>query len=245
MNLVQVATLITRVRQDVNLEGTTARVTDAEIMDRLNRAKGEFVDAMRESGGSGYFERTTPITPTVSGQDLYPVPKDFISLLYILAYLTPTQYIRCTPFTADMLPMFNTIMGTGWVFGQPVYYRLTDSGVNGDVIQFRPIPTGQFSYQLGYQYAPPDFYLDAGNNNQPAGSIDDRNGWSDYMVAKAAMGVCRKLKFFDLMREFATEAAAQLERIKRLAPLRNLSDAEVVRDVTRTAPAGYWEEYDS
>lgn len=243
MNLVQVATLITRVRQEINLESTAANITDQEITDRLNRAKGEFVDELRAAGGAGYFRRRFTI-PTLQGVSLYPLPKDLVSLSFVLAYLTPTQFIRCAPFTDDMRPMFATIIGTGWVFGQPVYYQLDDSGVNGGVIEFMPVPTGQFTVQIGYQYAPADFVLQDPVTGQPSGAIDDVNGWSELMVYRAAQGCARKLKLYDAASALAGEAANALERIKRMAPLRDIGAAEVVRDVTRTAPAGYWEEYD-
>lgn len=242
MNLVQVGTLITRVRQDANLEGLTDTISDAEIMDRLNRAKGEFIDEMRGSGGTGYFERTTPVTQTVSMQDLYPVPKDCVSVQYVLAYTTSTSYIRCKPMTPDMLPMFSTIFGPGWVVGEPIYYRLTDSGVNGDVIQFRPFPTGAYQYQIGYQYVPADFQADA-TTGLPSGSIDDRNGWSDFLVARAAQGCCRKIKLYDAAAQFQQEASVQLDRIKRMAPLRDMGAAEVQRDVTSFAPGMFWPDY--
>lgn len=239
MNTVPVATLILRVQQDANLEGATAFITPAEIVDRLNRARRELVDELRASGGAGYFRHRTTI-PTVAGTSLYSLPVDFISISFVLAYLTPTQFIRCAPFTDDMRPMFATILGTGWVFGQPVYYQLDDSGAGQTQIEFMPVPTGQFSAVVGYQYAPADFVQ--GGAGDP---FDDINGWSEYMVARAASGCARKAKFFDLSAALMGEAGTALERIKRMAPLRDIGTAEVVRDVTRTAPAGYWEEYDS
>jgi hypothetical protein len=243
MNLVQVVTLIARVRQDANLEGAGGVIPDSEIMDRLNRAKGEFIDEMRTSGGTGYFEKTTPVTQTISMVDLYPLPKDLVSVQYVLAYTTSTSYIRCKPFTPDMLPMFSTIFGPGWVVGEPIYYRLTDSGVNGDVIQFRPFPTAAYQFQVGYQYAPPDFVISPTDNVTPTGSIDDRDGWSDFMVARAAQACCRKLKLFDLAASFQQEAAVQLDRIKRMAPLRDMGSAEVQRDVKMMSPGNVWPDF--
>jgi len=238
MNYVQAATLVTRVRQDLNVEGSTGQPTDQEIVDRLNRAKGEYVDLIRGSG-LGYFRKRTPQLATSQGVSLYQLPADFVSLRWVLAYLTPTQFIRCTPFTDDMRPMFATIVGTGWVFGQPVYYQLDDDGW----IEFMPVPTGQFNYQIGYEYQPPDFTYSSGVGAQ--GQWTELTGFSDFVVARAGAGIARKLKLWDTAAAMSAEAERVADRIRQMAPLRDMGSAEVQRDITRTAPAGYWEEYDS
>lgn len=238
MLLVQAQTLIARVQQDVNAEGMTNLLgagAGGEIMDRLNRAKREFLDEMRSWGGQYFRHRTT--IATSAGVSIYTLPTECISLSFVLAYLTPTQFIRCTPFTDDMRPMFATIMGTGWVFGQPVYYQMDDTSAGAQSIEFMPIPTGQFSVTVGYQYSPADFA-------NLTDTMEDVNGWSEFLVARAAQGCATKMQRFDLADRMAANAARELDRIKRMAPLRDMGAAEVVRDVTRTTPAGYWDEFD-
>ena len=239
MNLVQVATLITRVRQDANLDGFASVIPDAEIMDRLNRAKAEMVDELRASGGEGYFKRTYQL-PIQGGVSVYQTPMDMISLLYVMCYLTPTQYFRCRPFTDDQRALFSTLVGTGWVFGQPLYYQLADIG-NGGNIEFLPVPTSQIqNIVLGYQYSPPDFVIDA-VTSAPRGSIDDVNGWSDFMVARAGSASARKVRQFELAAALQGEADRTMDRIKRMAPLRDMGAAEVQRDVLRSPNTGYWD----
>jgi hypothetical protein len=234
MNTVTAATLVLRVQQDCNIEGAAAKVTPQEIVDRLNRAKRKFYDVLRSSGGAGYFKRTSPLA-TQAGVTVYQTPPDLVSLSYVLAYLTPTQFLRCTPFTDEMRPMFSTILGTGWVFGQPVYYQMADSGT----IELLPIPTGQFSVVLGFQYVPGDFILDP-NSGAPAGQMDDVNGWSEGIVADACAGVARKMKQWDLANAMAGVSASELDRVRMMAPLRDMGASEVQRDVMATHNLGYW-----
>lgn len=238
MNLVQAQTLITRVQQDVNAEGLGGLLgagAGGEIMDRLNRAKREFLDEMRGWGGQ-YFRHRTTIS-TVNGTSIYQLPSECISITFVLAYLTPTQFTICKPFTDDMRPMFATLLGTGWILGEPIYYQMDDTSGGQQSIEFLPIPTGQFSLTIGYQYSPADFV-------NLTDQMEDVNGWSEFMVARAAEGCATKMQRFDLADRMGAKAARELDRLRRMAPLRDMGSAEVVRDVTRTAPAGFWEEFD-
>lgn len=232
-NPVQASTLITRVRQEANVEGATGFVPDAEIMDRLNRAMGEFVDLMREAGGQDYYRRTY-VMQTLGNVDTYDLPGDFVSLISVDAFLTPSQVFTCIPYQEEQRNMYRWL-GLGWVLGQPVYYRLADR-----YIKFIPMPAGLYTVQLNYVYTPTQFVIDA-TTNAPRGSVDDVNGFAEFMIFHAAAGVARKQKQFDTAQFLAAERERMADRIRRMAPQRDAGAPERVHDI-ESLNFTYWDE---
>jgi hypothetical protein len=237
-NYVQASTLVQRVRQRANLEGATAFVTDAEIVDHLNVAAGEFQDLIRAGGGQDYY-RKDYFFQTVDNLAAYDLPKDCVSIISVDAQLNSSQAYVCLPYMEEQRNMYRWLT-YGWVLGQPVYYRrIGTSNGDGQQINFIPTPNGNYSVTIHYVPSLANIFQIDATTNTARGQLDDVNGWSEFLVCYAASNLAIKDGQFDLATYLDGRKEKIAERIRQMAPQMDAGMPERVHDVEGVS-GGYW-----
>jgi hypothetical protein len=217
---VTLATIRTRVRQRADIEGATARHTDAEINDQINESNTEFRDLLRSAFGQSY-ERAAQTFTTVAGTAQYALPSDFLSLVSVDIFLgnspSGVKY-SATPFLESER---NRYAGFGaWsIFGRPVSYHLF-----GQNLTFIPTPSAAVLVQLNYTPTTPKLVNDGD-------TCDEVNGWIEYVVLDAAIKSLLKDEGYEKIQVLEGRKAAIRERIIEMATERDSGQPSRVNDV--------------
>ena len=214
---VTLTTLQQRVQRRVNLEGATTFLTTAELTDNINESIAHCYDLVRKAFGDDYYRAAYSFSVT-SGVSSYALPADFLDVISVDIQLSPTSIISAKRYTERERNIYRWFP-TGWVFGQPVFYRLVGGNIN-----FIPNPSGPFTITVNY--VPAATKLVNGSD-----TFDGINGWEEFVVLDAAIKCAIKDQRYDLVQILQGERARQEQRILDLAPERNAGEAERVQDV--------------
>jgi hypothetical protein len=226
---VSLVSMMQTVRQRTNLEGATAFITDQELTGYINGSLAEWYDEVRgTTWGGQYFRSIYPFQtiPTQAYQgaqnppvgSYYPLPPDFVSLTSCDVFITPNQVISCRAFQEEQRNMFRWYP-VGWLFDTPIFYQLWA----GNIV-FVPAPQSTFSVQINYVPTSPQLF-------NPSDTFDSINGWEEYVILDAAIKCLLKTGRMDMIQVFDARKAEQKERIRAMAPRRDMQTAEVVHEI--------------
>lgn len=215
---VDLKTLQAKVLQRANLEGATDFITPAELTDYINGSIAEYCDEVRGTTWNGTYSRSSYSFTTVNGQQLYPLPLDFLSLISVDVYITPgSPVVTAVAYQEEQRNLFkNNPVMFGWGFAHPVYYQ-----VQGPNISFIPLPLGVYQVQVNYVPTAPIL-------SDPDDFIDAVNGWDEFIVLSAAIKCLTKAGENETIPNLKDERERQRERIRAMAPRRDQQTAEQV-----------------
>lgn len=218
---VKLATLQRRVLQTANLEDAVAFIPPEELTDYINSSIAEWTDEVRGTTWNGTYSRNTFSFSTVNGQQTYPLPKDFLSLISVDVFITPgAPVITAVAYQEEQRNLFrNFPIMFGWGFAHPVYYQL-----QGGKISFIPLPLGVYQVQLNYTPTAPVLV-------DPEDSIDCINGWEEFIILDSAIKCLIKTEEPEIIPILEQRLAVQRERIRAMAPRRDQQTAEYVHVV--------------
>lgn len=230
---ISLATLLQTVRQRTNLEGATSFITDQELTGYCNGSVSEWYDEVRgTTWGGQYYRSSFPFQtiPTVSQNtpfsqnpppgSIYPLPQDFVSLTSCDIFLSPNLVLTARAFQEEQRNMFRWYP-VGWLFDQPIFYQLW-----GQNIVFVPAPQSTFQVQINYVPTSPQLY----NAND---TFDSINGWEEYVILDASIKCLMKMGRMDMVELFTARKTEQKERIRAMAPRRDMQTAEVVHEISQ------------
>lgn len=174
MATVTLSTLRDRVRALGNYENS-ARFTSSFLNDQINAALGELYELIAETN-EGYFD-TTATTTTVAGNANVTLPSDFLHLRGVDISIGGT-WIELRQIGIQER---NVYQNSG---GQPLAYRVSadvqsGSSQRGGLVLY---PTPSATYTIRFVYEPSRALLSADGD-----TIEDFNGWSDYIVTAALL----------------------------------------------------------
>jgi hypothetical protein len=217
--------LIARILQRANLEGATQFLTPSEVTDMANQSITEWYDLVRlTSFGGQYYRCTAALSPTgttTPGVGTYALPDNFLSMISVDVFISASQVLTAKPFQEEHRNMFRWYP-IGWMLDQPVFYQL-----QGKNIAFIPVPQSSFSVNLNYCPVPPQL-------NQPQDTIDDINGWLEWVVLDVAIKALVKDGQTDMIPYLASMKENQAERIRKAAAMRDMYATEQVHEVDAT-----------
>lgn len=204
--------LVDRIRQRVDMVGS-AYVTDAELLSLINQAKLELDDLLIEAYGQDYFATSTTFA-TVVGTQNYSLTTitggTFYKLMGVDIQDSVSGWKDVDPYTFKERNEFtnsNTYLN---LYSNKSDYRYRIVGSN---INIRPTPNSVMTFQL--HWTPQSTTLAT-----TASSFDDVNGWSEYMVVRAAISVRNKEE------SDTTELERDLERLRaRITAMKTNRDA--------------------
>lgn len=218
---VTLGTLSERVLQRANLEGASSFIKPYELTDLINGSVAEWVDEVRGTTWNGTYSRSSYAFSSVSNQQLYDLPPDFLTLLSVDVFIAGgSPVISAKPYQEEQRNAFrNMPVMFGWGFSHPVYYQ-----VQGDKLSFIPIPQGAYSITLNYVPTAPR--LEDAND-----AIDSINGWEEFIVLDSAIKCLLKTGSVDMVPQLGQRLEQQRQRIRAMAPRRDQSGAERVHVV--------------
>lgn len=218
---VDLKTLQSRVLQRANLEGATQFITPAELTDLINGSVAEWCDEVRGTTWNGTYSRSAMTFTTANGQQAYPLPLDFLSLISVDVFITPgSPVVTAVAYQEEQRNLFkNNPVMFGWGFAHPVYYQL-----QGPNISFIPLPLGTYQIQLNYIPTAPVL-------SDPDDMIDSINGWEEFIVLDAAIKCLIKAGESETIQLLTQRLSAQRERIRAMAARRDQQTAEQVHVV--------------
>jgi len=197
--------LITRGRRRCDQENRDV-LSAAEWKEELSTIKSEFDGELIDSG-MRYFEKTSTLT-TVTGQNEYLVPSDFLAMVGIDYVQGDGQKIELVPMLAQERNYFTGTQASG----QSVAYQLI-----GQNIKFGPPPSGGQTYEIVFVPQPADI-SDAGDKELidvviPAGE-------AFFVYSLALVGAIKEEH--DLTPYFERRVEFWRERVKEWAMQREL-----------------------
>ena len=234
---VSLQTLITRVLQRSNLEGSIDYTnagnkfcTVAELTDLLNSSyANEVWDLLREFVGDNYCRSVPPFTLTTNAnQTLYQCPADLLAIISVDVYINGAfawSARRYYEFERNLLKA----VPFGWNTGYPVRYQLQGMGT-AQSINFLSIPESSYRVDLNYiKNAPVLVNL--------TDTLDDVNGWSEIAVLDAASKLLIKDGQLDVAQYLDARKNALVAKVRAMGPQRHAGEPEVVNQLQQN---GLW-----
>lgn len=242
---VTMASLVTRVRQAADLEGSDGPITDDEIKAQLGLSIRRLYERLLQARGQEYYRKTAELNVT-AGKALYELPADFFQLLAVLAcdsavMASPSAtfaesdsgnegtWCRLVPFAMPELgPLLGSTKRAQWLQGDLRFprYRLRGtqlpvgelpSGWIGETLELRPSPT--YSWTLRIEYLPTAI-VGTGDTVQ----VNGIHGWEEVCVLEVA-AYCLAKQEQD-PRYLLTRVAQEYQRIDGLARARDAGSPE-------------------
>lgn len=243
--LVTLSSLIARVRQAADLEGSDGPVTDAEIGAQLGLAVRRLYERLILARGQEYYRTTAELNVT-PGQALYSLPADFFQLLAVVACDTAVmavpsstfaasdsgnegRWVRLVPFSlAELEQLLGSDRRGAWrhAGGERPRYRLrgaqgytspSPGAAVAEQLELRPAPT--VSWTLRIEYLPAALVETAGG-----WTLNGVNGWEEVCVLEAA-AYCLAKQEQDT-RYLKQRVAEEYARIDALARARDAGTPE-------------------
>ena len=228
---VSLISLLQSVRQRTNLEGAVQFITDQELTTYINGSLADWYDEVRGTTWGGQYYRSvfpfqTTATSLYNGPQnpppgsSYPLPQDFVSLTSVDVFLSPNLVLTCRAFQEEQRNMFRWYP-VGWLFDQPIFYQIW-----GQQIVFVPAPQSTFNVQINYVPTAPQLF-------NPQDAFDSINGWEEYVILDAAIKCLLKVGRVEIIANFEQRKADQKERMRAMAPRRDMQTAEVVHEISQ------------
>lgn len=191
---------------------TSTFVTDAELTGYLNTALADLWGRLVLNQSQPFYRSQTTID-VVLGQNLYPLPADFLTLQEVTATLGGvTGSLR--PFMpAEHGPLSSLPARLSSV---PTLYR-----VQGDNIEFQPVTQ---AFTATVYYSPCQPVLD-----DPSDTFDGFNGWELAAIYDVCATVAAKEESDPSF--FLAQRDRMYAQIDRLAAYRDMANPERVQDV--------------
>ena len=228
---VTLGTLLARVRQRSNLEGTGVGgfLPDSELIDYVNASIASWYDLVRGSTWGGQYFRGTWNLTTAPNVSSYALPVNCASVISVDGQLAPSLTpISCLAYQEEQRNWFRLLQLYGWFVNQAVWYQLQGGNIN-----FAPVPQSAFAITINYVPTAP--VLSQFQND----TLDSINGWDEWIVLDAAIKCLVKDGQLDIIQELKAERELERARIAAMAPQRDLNQSEGVHET------GRWTGYDS
>ena len=211
-------TLLTRTLQMACREGAREFMSPAEHTALVNESLAEWVDEVRGTTWNGSYSRSKYSFQTVTNQQLYDLPADFLSLISVDVFIAGgSPVISALCFQEENRNVFrNFPICYGWGFSRPVYYQL-----QGPQIAFIPLPQGSYTVTLNYTPTAPVL-------SDPDDAIDSVNGWESFIILDVAIKLLLKAGEHDSIPALEARLSTQRERLRAMAPRRDQYAAETV-----------------
>jgi hypothetical protein len=207
------------VRQAADIENATARHSDSELNDFINRGIAALYYLINESRGGQYYV-TTATVPTVAGTASYALASDFYKLLSVTATINGRQ-CPLLPVDDEAQRVLLSDTSYGWR-GEPARYELA-----GGNIVFYPTPQAVYSIAVRYVPAAPQPAADGTN-------LDTIERFDDYVIYYAAREAATKDEEWELVTALTTRLLEVEARVRASAPMRDQGAPPRVQD-TREA----------
>jgi hypothetical protein len=203
-----------RSRQRADMENSEF-VTDAELTIYINGSIAELHDLLVASYGSDYFLSSTTFS-TVAGTESYSLPADFYKLMGVDVQVSGSEWASIRPFNFNERNR-NQELTWGVAGGPNLRYR-----VMGSNIRLSPAPNSAVSVKVWY--TPKATALSA-----DADTLDDLNGFADYVIIDAAIKMLQKQD--DDVTVLMAQKADLKRRIEIMAQNRDAGTSDSVSDV--------------
>lgn len=213
--------LMLRVRQRANLEGATAFLPDAELIDNINQSVADWWDMVRLTTFQGQIARVQWPIVTVANQSSYALAPNNASVISVDANISGNSYaISAMPYQEEQRNMFKLLPFVGWSFGavQSVWYQIQGTNIN-----FLPTPTA--NYNVTVNYVPTSPVLSA-----PTDTLNSVNGWEEWIVLDAATKALVKTGNTEMMAALQPYIQRQEARIKSAAAAQDMNASEGVHE---------------
>lgn len=209
--------MVDATRRCTNALGASAlqRHPNADLFDYVNRGIAALDRILKIADTGQRYLASTSIT-TVNGQELYPLPSDFMALLSLSGVVNGAQR-WLTAYAMNERPAL-VDQNAGWT-GEPIYYRL-----RGASISLLPVPAA--TYTLTLWYAPNATTLTSGQ------AVDTIDRLDDYIVWYAAREICKKDGNWPLHDRLTADMTSLRSEIEALARNRDMSSPGRIVDVT-------------
>ena len=181
---ITVADMIINARQRANMENTNF-VTDAEVVNYIDRAWRELYDLITTEGSSNMYFLSQATLNITSGTDSYALPTDFYKLKGIDLPIDTNAPITLMPFNFNER---NRGKNSFFNINATRIYRYM---LAGNYVKFIPIPQTTVAANLWYVPVPPKLVAGAPGAGE-ANSIDSVNGWDEYITTDAAIQMLAK-----------------------------------------------------
>ena len=237
--------LLTRAREEANMEGEDTFMPDARVLKMVGEACAKAYDLVINCWGQDYYRRTAELNVT-SGQYLYPLPADFYKLLVLHANCSA---VMGTPSSVWAPPSSPSLGVTGWMQLESfmpseltallgarsatpgmAYYRLAGNPEDldtpvGQQIELRPTPNAVWTLRMDYI----PVYRQTPDDDATLAVFDGINGWDDWVSLHVARKLLRKEE--SSVSDIDAEIAEARARIQDSAPTRDAGRSERWTDV--------------
>jgi hypothetical protein len=195
----------------------------------INHAYRKLYDVLIKSGED--YNLLTQIITTNSPSDpaatsdvsVYKLPGGFYKTLGFDANLGGNQYVTLHRFNWNDRNVYKLWGTTGWFIGQPLNYR-----IQGNCVQFMPIPQGPFQVTQWYYPVAPKL-------SQDSQAVDVLSGGDLFIVAYAAGLMCQRQESFESADRLMAMADKELDRIRDMASDRDAAEPPRVTETIRRA----------
>jgi hypothetical protein len=214
---VKLSTIVTRIQRLADMENATDFVSTTFIKDLVNQSLAELIDLLRSHFGQEYHRKSHALS-IVSGTRSYPLPSDFLALLYAEMELSTSDTRRIHPYTIHTASHARTLHGL-----DPIFYRIGERGSsNARMIDFLPSPTASHTINIYYIPTAPQLVNDDD-------TFDAVNGWEDYIVWDVVAALLAKEES-DMSYAIGKRESIK-RRIESLAGATDQGSPEVIGDV--------------
>lgn len=173
---VKLSDLRSRVREISDTENKTARVANALLDVLINQGGRELHDFLVAAYGADYFRQRREFD-TVSGQEGYPLPDNFLQNLSVAVKISADQWYTLARMEPD--EYYDVVHNRAWSRWSDVRYIIWGSESQDKGLWFSPIPNAV--YTIRQQYIPA--YTELSNVDD---ELDGINGWEKYVEIYAA-----------------------------------------------------------
>ena len=204
------------VRQLVDIESATNRVTDAELTRHINQGIAWVYDLLIAARGRSYYRNATPQSITTTASTVtYPLESDFYQLIGVRIDDGPSLE-KFAPIAEAELALSSASAS------YPLFYDL-----QGAYIALRPYHSA--GYTVIVDYVPYSAELSADGD-----TFDGINGWEDGVVLFAGRKCALKDETFERADRIAQDMAQFERRVNGLASKRYRFRAERIQDARGT-----------
>jgi hypothetical protein len=228
-------------RADLPVSTSTTFIKQAALNRFINQSIRRFMQFVMQAYGDNHFisEELGQLVLVQPDQDMYPLPPDFISLVYVRLQLGAGQFVPLERMDMDRVMVAHQA-NAGWSGVRPTY-RLV-----GENIRFYPVPKAEHLVLLGYvgtRIIKSNVGVPKQDMTVDTDTLDGINGWEEWVVLDAAIKCMKKEESDPSLllleqKEIEQEIVAHAQQRDQGAPAR----VRNTYDGGRTTPDrwGYW-----